>query len=390
MPSAYIVAATRTAGGRRDGALAGWHPADMAGRVIDALVERRRLDPMVIDDVVMGCVTQVGEQSFNIGRQAVLSSQLPHSVPGTTVDRQCGSSQQAIQFAAQAVMSGTMDVVIAAGVESMTRTPMGLAIHLGAQHGYGIPRGRRIEARYPGVPFDQFDAAEATALAYGLSREEMDAFALESHEKAKAATNGGCFREEILPLEIEAADGEAALHTIDEGIRWDSSIEAISKVRLLRVGGRVSAATASQICDGAAGVVVMNEAGLKATGAEPLARIAYVGVVGVDPVIGMDGPVFATRKALARTGLRIDDIDLYEINEAFAVAPLAWLQGLGADPDRLNVHGGAIALGHPMGASGAKLMTTLVHALHRRNGRYGLQAMCEGAGTANATLIERL
>lgn len=390
MNSAYIVSAVRTAGGRRGGALAGWHPADMAGYAIDALVERAAFDGSLVDDVIMGCVTQVGEQSFNVGRQAVLSSQLPESVPGTTVDRQCGSSQQAIQFAAQAVMSGTMDIVIAAGVESMSRVPMGLGVHLAAQHGYGIPRGKRIEARYPEQPFDQFAAAESAALTYGLSRQDMDEFAFESHAKAAAATRGGAFRDEVLPLEIMSSDGTATWHTEDEGIRWNASREAMSALPALNPGGRVSAATASQICDGAAGVIVMNEAGLKSTGATPMARICHVGVVGVDPVTGIDGPIVATHRALASQGIALSEIDAFEINEAFAAAPLAWLRTMSADPSRLNVHGGAIALGHPMGASGAKLLTTLIYALRRRAGRLGLLAMCEGAGTANATIIERL
>ncbi len=389
MADAFIVAATRTAGGRRGGRLSGWHPCDLGGAVLDALVGKLDLDPASIDDVVMGCVTQAGEQSFNIGRNVVLSSKLPDSVPSTSVDRQCGSSQQAVHFAAQAVMSGSMDIVIAAGVESMSRVPMAMAIMLPAQNGYGIPRGKRLEARYPGQPFDQFAAAEAAAVTYGFSREAMDEYAFHSHRKAAEATLAGRFTDEILPIEIDGPNGPE-LHLTDEGIRYDASLESIAKVKLLTEGGRVSAATASQICDGASGVVIMSEQALKATGARPLARIHQMSVIGTDPVAGIDGIVLATDKAMSRGGLRHEDIDLYEISEAFSAAPMAWLQGTRADPGKVNVSGGAIALGHPLGASGTRLMTTLLHALHQRGARYGVQGMCEGAGMANATILERI
>jgi acetyl-CoA C-acetyltransferase len=401
MPEAYIVAAVRTAGGRKGGRLSGWHPADLAAQVIDATVARAQAPKDAIDDVIMGCVSQIGEQGFNIARNAVLSSCLPESVPGTSVDRQCGSSQQAIHFAAQAVMSGTMDVVIAAGVESMTRVPMGLSVSLPQQHGFGFYVSPGMAARYPDVEFSQFLGAEMMARKYDLSKEELDAFALASHQRAIAAKQSGAFDSEIVPVAIRRAAGATPgreaiptapgdLHAIDEGIRFDASIEAIRSVKLLAEGGRTTAATASQVCDGAAAVMIVNERGLKKLGATPLARIHHMSVLGHDPVIMLEAPLPATLNALAKAGMRIDDIDLFEVNEAFASVPLAWLKTTGADPQRLNVHGGAIALGHPLGGSGAKLMTTLVHALHRRGKRYGLQTMCEGGGLANVTIIERL
>ena len=389
MAEAYIVQAVRTAGGRRGGRLAGWHPADMAGAVLDAVVARAGIDPAAIDDVIMGCVSQGGEQSFQIGRNAVLASQLPESVPAVTIDRQCGSSQQAIHFAAQAVLSGTQDVVIAAGVESMTRVPMGSTGALFAQAGLGTAKSPRQEARYPGVQFSQFMGAEMIARKHGFSRDDCDAFALESHRRAAAATEAGAFADEIVPLAIETPDGPA-LHAVDEGIRFDASLAGIQSVRLLAEGGVISAANASQICDGASAVLVVSEAALKAHGLTPLARIHGLAVTAGDPVVMLEEPLFATDKALRRAGMTIADIDLYEVNEAFAPVPLAWLRHVGGDPARLNVHGGAIALGHPLGASGTKLMATLVHALRRHGGRYGLQTMCEGGGIANVTIVERL
>ncbi|HSG87973.1 MAG TPA: acetyl-CoA C-acetyltransferase [Pseudomonadales bacterium] len=390
MGEAYIVAATRTAGGRRDGRLKGWHAADLAGKVLDEVVARSKADPALIDDVIMGCVGQAGEQSTNIARNAVLSSKLPESVPATSVDRQCGSSQQALHFAAQAVMSGSMDCVIAAGVEMMTRVPMGAAVRPAYEAGYGMPYGNAIQARYPNVQFSQFTGAEMVAKKYGLDREQLDRFALESHQKARAAVEKGWFKGEILPVEITLEDGTTSLHEIDEGIRYDATMESISSVRLLAEGGRLTAASASQICDGASAVMVVNEAGLKALGVEPLARIHHMTVVGGDPVIMLEAPIPGTKKALAKAGMSIDDIDLFEVNEAFASVPVAWLQETGADSARLNVHGGAIALGHPLGASGTKLMATLVHALGTHGKKWGLQTMCEGGGLANVTIVERL
>jgi acetyl-CoA C-acetyltransferase len=363
----------------------------MAAEILDALIERSGVDPAAVEDVIMGCVGQAGEQAFHIGRNAVLASGLPTSVPAVTIDRQCGSSQQAVQFAAQAVMSGTQDVVIAAGVESMTRVPMGLPVTLPMQHGIGTgPFSKRIQERF-GVPmFSQFVGAEMIAEKYQFRKEELDAFALESHRKAADATEGGAFVEEIVPLEVILEDGSTALHAKDEGIRYDATLESIASVKLLKEGGKISAANASQICDGASGVMVVSEAALRQHGLTPLARIVNLTVTGGDPVIMLEEVIPATRRALDRAGMKIDDIDLYEVNEAFAPVPLAWLREVGADPARLNVNGGAIALGHPLGASGTKLMTTLLHALKARGRRYGLQTMCEGGGLANVTIVESL
>ncbi|HWT21271.1 MAG TPA: acetyl-CoA C-acetyltransferase [Variovorax sp.] len=392
MAEAYIVAARRTAGGRRNGRLAGWHPADLAGRVLDSLVDDTQIDPSVIEDVIMGCVGQVGEQSMNVARSAVLSSKLPESVPATSIDRQCGSSQQALHFAAQAVMSGTMDCVVAAGVESMTRVPMFTASELPRKAGLGEYLGAQMRARYPDVQFSQFAGAEMIARKYGLSKQQLDEYALESHRRAIAATREGRFARENLPVEVRRADGSGngEMHTVDEGIRFDATLEAIAGVKLLQEGGVISAANASQICDGATGVMVVSERALKDFGLKPLARIHHMSVLGHDPVIMLEAPIPATEAALRKAGLRINDIDAYEVNEAFAPVPIAWLQAIGGDPARLNVNGGAIALGHPLGASGTKLMTTLINVLRERGGRYGLQTMCEGGGMANVTIIERL
>jgi acetyl-CoA C-acetyltransferase len=390
MAEAYIVAAARTAGGRKGGRLAGWHPADLAATVLDALVERAGAAPDQIEDVIMGCVMQTGEQSNNIARNAVLASKLPESVPGTSIDRQCGSSQQALHYAAQAVMSGAMDCVIAAGVESMTRVPMGLASSLPAKNGFGHYMSPNIESRYPNIQFSQFTGAEMMAEKYGLSKDELDEYAYHSHQRAIAATQGGRFKDEIVPLEITRADGSTDTHHIDEGIRFDASLDGIKGVKLIAENGRLTAATASQICDGASGIMVVNERGLKSLGVKPMARVHHMTMIGGDPVIMLEAPLPATQRALQKAGMTIDDIDLFEVNEAFASVPTAWLKTTGADPDRLNVNGGAIALGHPLGGSGTKLMTTLLHALKQQNKRYGLQTMCEGGGMANVTIVERL
>ena len=385
MAEAYIVSALRTAGGRKGGRLAGWHPADLAAQVLNASVDRAGIDPAAIDDVILGCVGQAGEQSAHVGRNAVLASKLPQSVPAVTIDRQCGSSQQSIHFAAQAVMSGTQDVVIAAGVESMTRVPMGTPVTLAMQAGLGGPFPTSIQKRF-GVPmFSQFIGAEMIAEKYGFSREELDLFALDSHRKAAKATQAGAFENEIVPLSVESGE-----HRTDEGIRYDATLEGIASVKLLKEGGRISAANASQICDGASGVMIVSERALKEHNLTPLARIHNLTVTAGDPVIMLEEPIPATRRALARAGMSIADIDLYEVNEAFASVPLAWLREIEADPERLNVNGGAIALGHPLGASGAKLMATLTHALKRRGKRWGLQTMCEGGGIANVTIVESL
>jgi acetyl-CoA C-acetyltransferase len=389
MPEAYIVDAVRTAGGRRNGALSGWHPAELAGNVLSQLVDRVGLDPAAIDDVIMGCVTQAGEQALHIGRGAVLASRLPVSVPAVSIDRQCGSSQQSLHFAAQAIMAGVQDVVIAAGVESMSRAPLGLATVPGS----GLnPWSEPIVGRFGVTTFSQFGGAEAIARKHGFTRNELDALALESHLRGAAATSSGAFDTEIVPVEIRRADGkgDGGLHTADEGIRPDSTMESIGAVKLLTEDGLLTAATSSQICDGSAALMVVSKQALKDHGLTPLARVHAMAVTAGDPVIMLEEPLFATDRLLGRAGMTIDEIDLYEVNEAFASIPLAWLRHVGADPAKLNVNGGAMALGHPVGASGAKLMATLVHALRARGKRYGLQTMCEGGGVANATIIEAL
>jgi acetyl-CoA C-acetyltransferase len=392
LSEAFIVATARTAGGRRGGRLANWHPVDLSAQILDALLDRTGCDPALVDDVVLGCVSQVGEQSTNVARNAVLASRLPESVPGVSLDRQCGSSQQAVHFAAQAVMSGTMDVVIAGGVESMTRVPMFTPSSLPQKNGMGFFVSPEIQRRYPGVEFSQFVGAEMMAKKYELSKAELDEYALRSHQLAKAATNEGKFKDEIVPVAVRTADGSATAdrHTVDEGIRFDASLQGIAGVKLLSEGGKVTAASASQICDGASAVMVVSERGLKTLGVAPLARVHHMSALGGDPVIVLEAPLPATQRALKKAGMKIDDIDLYEVNEAFSPVPLAWLKATGADPQRLNVHGGAIALGHPLGASGTRLTTTLLSALRQRNKRYGLQTMCEGGGMANVTIFERL
>ena len=390
MAEAYIVAATRTAGGRKGGRMRGWHPADLAGSVLDELMVRTGIDPAAVEDVIMGCVTQAGEQSTNIARGAVLASKLPEGVPATSVDRQCGSSQQALHFAAQAVMSGTMDVVIASGVESMTRVPMGLSVALPAKEGFGTPMSPRMEDRYPNIQFSQFMGAEMVAAKYGLTKDQLDEFGYHSHQRAIAATQGGAFKDEILALDGLDKEGAVVRHDSDEGIRFDVSLDGMRAVKLLQEGGRITAATSSQICDGASGVMVVSERALKEHNLTPLARVHHLSLLGHDPVIMLEAPIPATERALKRAGMSIDDIDLFEVNEAFASVPVAFIQKLGADPERVNVNGGAIALGHPLGASGTKLMTTLLYALKARGKKYGLQTMCEGGGLANVTIVERL
>ncbi len=392
MAEAYIVAAVRTAGGKRNGKLSGWHPVDLAASVLDELIARTGCDPALVEDVIMGCVGQAGEQAVNIARNAVMASCLPESVPATSVDRQCGSSQQALHFAAQAVMSGSMDIVIAAGVESMSRVPMGLPSSLAAKAGMGFYVSPKLQERYPGVQFSQFTGAEMVAKKHGLTRDQVDAYAFQSHQRAIAATRGGAFSAEILQLAARMNDGTETgeMHAADEGIRFDASLASIGGVKLLQEGGVCTAANASQICDGSAGLMVVNERGLKTLGVKPLARVHQMTVIGGDPVMMLETPIPATLQALKKAGMSINDIDLFEVNEAFASIPVAWLKVTGADPAKLNVNGGAIALGHPLGGSGAKLMTTLLHGLMARGGRYGLQTMCEGGGLANVTIVERL
>ncbi|MBC2776063.1 acetyl-CoA C-acetyltransferase [Parasphingopyxis marina] len=389
MADAFIVDAVRTAGGRRGGKLAGVHPVDLGAAVFDAIAERSDFDPAAIEDVVTGCVMQGGEQTMDVGRNAVLASKLPDSVPAVSIDRQCGSSQQAMQFAAQAVMSGTQDIVLASGIESMTRVPMGSTATLYMKEGMGNYKSPRLEEAYPNVMFSQFMGAEMLVKKHGFTRDDLDAFALESHQKAIAATEAGAFDNEIVPLEIETPEG-AETHKTDEGIRFDATMESIQSVKLLQEGGSITAANASQICDGASAALIVSEQALKDHALTPRARIHTLKVTAGDPVIMLEEPLFATEKALERAGLNIGDIDIYEVNEAFAPVPLAWIKYLGADRDKLNVHGGAIALGHPLGASGTKLMATMLNALEQRKGKYALQTMCEGGGQANVTIIERV
>jgi acetyl-CoA acyltransferase len=388
LQEAVIVDAVRTPLGRRGGKLKDWHPVDLAAHVLRALVERNGIDPALIDDVIMGCLDQVGEQGLNIGRVAALAAGLPESVPGTTVDRQCGSSQQSAHFAAQGVMAGAYDIVIAAGVESMTRVPFWSNLPDKTQ-----AYGPQFRARYGLGPDDFIDqgiAGEIVADKWEIGREELDALSLESHQRAARATSEGRFEREIIPLRVVTEDGEEMMAT-DEGIRATSTMEGLAKLRtVFREDGKLTAGNSSQITDGAAALLIMSERKAEELGLTPLARFHTFALAGINPIEMLSGPIPATQKAFARSSLGVDDIDLYEVNEAFASVPLAWQREIGADMAQVNVNGGAIALGHPVGASGARLMTTLVHELQRTEGRYGLQAMCEGGGMANATILERI
>lgn len=390
MAEAYIVGALRTATGKNRGRLSHIHPVDLGATLVDGLLDQVGIDPEAVDDLIFGCVSQNSEQAGNIGRNVALSSKLGESVPGVAVDRQCGSAQQAIHFAAQAVMSGTQDVIIAGGVESMSRVPMFSNVEDGADKGRGEPKSKRLEEKYPGVEFSQFMGAELLAKKYEITRQELDNFGYQSHMRATEATESGRFREEILPLELTLENGDIFMHDADEGIRPNASLEAISQLEPLAPGGLITAGSASQISDGSAAIMVANEDAVKKFNLKPRARFHSLAVVGSDPVIMLEGPIPATKKVLERVGLSIDDIDLYEVNEAFGSVPLAWAKAVGADLNKLNVNGGAQANGHPLGCTGAKLMTTLLNELERRKGRYGLLAICEGGGTANATIIERL
>jgi acetyl-CoA acetyltransferase family protein len=364
----------------------------LGAAVVDALVERSGVPPHAVDDVIIGCVSQIGAQSGNIGRSVVLSSRvLPLSVPGTAVDRQCGSSQQALHFAVQGVASGTADVIIAGGVECMSSIPIGSSIMDGVAAGRGQPKGEVMEEKWPGVVFSQFEGAEMLAAKAGVTREEMEQLAVASHARAVTATKEGRFADEIVPLQgIAKKTGEAIRHATDEGIRPSTTATGLAKLKTLKPDGLLTAGTASQIADGASAVLICNARALKRYGLKPRARIVALALAGDDPVVMLGGPIPATRNVLQRAGMTIDQIDLYEVNEAFASVPLAWAKALGADISRLNVNGGAMALGHPLGATGTKLFTTLVNELHRRRARYGLVAICEGGGTANATIIERI
>jgi acetyl-CoA acetyltransferase family protein len=391
MPQAVIVDAVRTPGGKRNGKLRNWHAVDLASEALRALAERNSLDPSVVDDVIMGCVSQVGEQAFNVGRNTVLAAGWPESVPATTIDRQCGSSQQALHFAAQGVMAGAYDVVVASGVEVMSRVAMGSSIGKDA----GWPFGPRVTARYEPVGglVNQGIGAEMIADQWGISREELDEFSAESHRRAARATAEGRFDREIVPVHVRDDEGHDTeeLVTSDEGIRPDSSVETLAKLKpAFKEGGKVTAGNSSQITDGASAVLIMSEERARELGYRPRARFHSFALAGVDPVTMLTGPIPATTKVLERAGLTLDDIDLVEINEAFASVVLAWQREHKVDLEKVNVNGGAIALGHPLGASGAKLCATLLNELERTGGRYGLLTMCEGGGLANATIIERL
>jgi len=378
---AYIVSAVRTPVGRRGGGLSAVHSAELGAHVLRTVVERSGIDPAAVDDVIMGCVSQVGPQSGDIARTAWLSAGLPESVPGVTIDRQCGSSQQAVHFAAQAVLSGTQDLVIAAGVENMSTVPIGSSVYLGVQAGQPMPYANGWADRYGDQEISQFRGAQLMAEKWGLKRLDLEEFSLASHQRAINAIDAGYFDGQIAPLNGVTAD---------EGPRRDTSLEKMATLKPLREGWDITAAVASQISDGAAAVLVASEAAVRQHGLTPLARIHTLAVTGSDPVFMLTGPIPATRKALAKAGLKIGDIDVTEINEAFAPVVLAWMADTGASAEKVNPNGGAIALGHPLGATGAVLMTKLVHELHRTGGRYGLQTMCEGGGQANATIIERL
>jgi acetyl-CoA C-acetyltransferase len=379
---AYIVSAVRTPVGRRRGGLSGVHPADLSGVVMKTAVERAGVAAHAVDDVIWGCVDQIGAQATNVARTGWLAAGLPESVPGTTIDRQCGSAQQAVHFAAQAVMSGVQDVVVAGGVEVMSLVPISSPALIGPEHGYGVPYdGGGWNARYGAVEVSQFHGAELIAQRFGITREDMERFALQSHQRAIAAQQAGAFDDEIVPV---------AGVTADEGPRPDTSLEKMATLQPLREGGRITAAVASQISDGAAALVIASADAVRQHGLTPLARVHAMSVVGSDPIEMLSAPIPATDAVLKRAGLTIDDIDHIEINEAFAPVVLAWLADTGADPARTNPFGGAIALGHPLGATGARLMTTMVHSLRRNGQRYGLQTMCEGGGMANATVLEAL
>ena len=378
MADAYIVGAVRTATGRKKGRLSNIHPVDMGAVVVDALVDRTGIPSNGVDDVIFGVVSQIGSQAGNLGRNVSMSSKLDLEVPGVTIDRQCGSSLQAIQFGAQAVMSGTQDVIICGGVEAMSTVEIGSNIRDGLEHGRGKPKGERLETQYPGIQFSQFDGAELLAEKYNISRQELDNFGLQSHLRASEATEAGYFKQEIVPLNIILEDGSAAVHDKDEGIRADATLQGMQSLRALREEGVITAGTASQISDGAAAIMVANQEAVGKYNLPVRAKITALAVVGSDPVIMLEGPIPATEKVLKKAGLSIEEIDLYEVNEAFGSVPLAWAKAVGADLNKLNVNGGAQALGH------------LVHELERRKARYGLIAICEGGGTANAMIIERM
>ncbi|HEY9243601.1 MAG TPA: acetyl-CoA C-acetyltransferase [Streptosporangiaceae bacterium] len=381
MAEAYIVDAVRTPVGKRNGGLSAVHPADLAAHVLRELIGRTGVDPAAVEDVIMGCVSQIGPQAIDISRTAWLSAGLPESVPGVTIDRQCGSSQQAVHFAAQGVLSGTQDLVVAAGVESMSQVPMGTSVGLPMEKGMALPFGQGWQERYGTQEISQFRGAQMVCEKWGLSRRQLEEFALQSHQRAVRAIDEGRFDREIAPVAGVAAD---------EGPRRDTSLEKMAELKPLRDGWAVTAAAASQISDGAAALLIASPAAVERHGLTPRARITALAVTGSDPVYMLTGVMPATEQVLARAGLGVDDIDVFEVNEAFAPVLLAWSAETGASLERANPNGGAIALGHPLGATGAILATKLVHELERTGGRYGLQTMCEGGGQANATIIERV
>jgi acetyl-CoA C-acetyltransferase len=383
MAEAYIVEAVRTPVTRKGTALSGIHPADLGAHVLNALVDRSGIDPAVVEDVVFGCVETIGPQAGDIARTCWLAAGLPEHVPGTTVDRQCGSSQQAVHFAAQAVMSGTADVVVAGGVQNMTKIPISAAMYAGQAYGFDDPfsGSEGWVKRYGDQPVSQFHAADEIARRWDVSREAMEQWSYQSHQRALAAIAEGRFKAEIAPV------GDVAE---DIGPRADTTLEKMASLKTLQEGGRITAGVASQITDGAAALLVVSEAALKEHGLTPRARIHHLSVRADDPILMLTAPIPATAHALKKAGMTIDQIDTVEINEAFASVVLAWLKDTGADPAKVNPNGGAIALGHPLGATGARLMTTMLHELERTGGRYGLQTMCEGGGQANVTILERL
>eukprot|EP00434_Breviolum_minutum_P026002 symbB.v1.2.022984.t1/scaffold2075.1/size90314/5 len=402
--TAYIVDACRTAGGKKNGKLSGYHPGELGAAVCDALLERQQLRGSEVEDVVFGCVGQVGAQAANVARTVVLSSRLlPESVPGTSVDRQCGSSQQAVHAAAQAVMSGVHDCCIAGGVEAMSLVPIGANIVDGLKAGHGFPMTEAMSEKYKdklkafdqfGISssaFSQFGGAELLAKKYNLTREDADRFAAISQHRAMESTKAGKFKDEIIPLPVKRNTGESeGIHSEDEGIRAGVTVESLGKLKAMFPNGILTPGSSSQICDGASAVLICNERGLQKLGLKPLARIHSLALAAADPVVMLEGPIPASQNALEKVKMKIQDIDLYEVNEAFASVPLAWCKALGADFEKLNVNGGAMALGHPLGGTGTKLLTTLLHELKRQQKRYGLLAICEGGGTANATIVEMM
>ena len=384
---AVIVEAVRTAVGRRGGRLKDWHPVDLLAQTLSALVQRSTIDSGVVEDVIIGCVSQVGEQSLNVGRNAVLAAGFPETVPGTTVDRQCGSSQQAIHFAAQGVLSGAYDVAIAGGVEVMTRVPMGSSY----MQGQGEPFGSQMLKRYDNGLVHQGISADLVAQKWEISRNELDEFSLESHRRAASATAEGRFSSQIVPIPVKNEDGTTSVFEQDEGIRTDTSLEKLASLKpAFKPDGLITAGNSSQISDGAAAVLIMERETAERLGLKPRARFVSFSLAGDNPILMLTAPIPATFKALERAGLTMNDIDLVEINEAFASVVLAWQRETGADFQRVNVNGGAVAIGHPLGASGARLTTVLLHELERTGGRYGLQTICEGGGMANGMVIERI